>query len=237
MRMKTLKQSSAQAVLLSAAALGLLWVGGPAFAQTFTTLKSFGILTNVSGFYPNAPLVQGADGTLYGMASAGEGSVRGTVFRMQPDGNGFTVLKWFTNGLEGTGPYGGLALSGDTLYGATSQGGSVGAGTLFKVETNGTGFAVLKEFTGTDGASPQGGLTLSGSTLYGTTTSGGGSGNGTLFKLNTDGTSFTVLMHLGGTNGSGPSALTLAGNVFYVAAYMGGSSDAGTVFYRVGVEQ
>src|SRR5215831_9763237 len=66
-------------------------------AQIFTSIKSFGIFTNISGFNPQSTLVQGPDGTLYGTARNGEGSVAGTVFRMQPDGSGFTVLKWFTN--------------------------------------------------------------------------------------------------------------------------------------------
>src|SRR6266496_3458320 len=97
-------------------------------AQTFTTIKSFGILTNVTGSYPISPLVQGADGTLYSTASSGEGNVAGTVFKMQPDGSGFAVLKYFTNFIEGTGPAG-LTLSGSVLYGATGGGGSPGYGT------------------------------------------------------------------------------------------------------------
>src|SRR5262245_42536111 len=42
-------------------------------AQTHTVLKSFGILTNMTGMEPYSQLVQGADGTLYGTASSGAG--------------------------------------------------------------------------------------------------------------------------------------------------------------------
>jgi hypothetical protein len=42
-------------------------------AQTFTTLKSFGILINITGFNPQSTLVQGPDGTLYGTATYGAG--------------------------------------------------------------------------------------------------------------------------------------------------------------------
>jgi uncharacterized repeat protein (TIGR03803 family) len=129
-------------------------------AQTFTTLKSFGDLTYVRGSYPHAPLVRGPYGTLYGTTRNGGHSVQGTVFKLQPDGSGFTVLKWFTNDLEATTPFGGLVLFGDTLYGTTSQGGSSGAGTVFKVNTDGTGFAVLKEFAFVDGAAPAWALAL-----------------------------------------------------------------------------
>ena len=55
------------------------------------------------------------------------------------------------------------------LYGTTSAGGGAGLGTVFKVNTDGSGSSVLKEFIGSDGAKPYAGLTLSGGTLYGTT--------------------------------------------------------------------
>src|SRR5690349_15705456 len=91
-----------------------------AHAQTFTTIKSFGILTNVTGFNPQSTLVQGPDGTLYGTARNGESIVAGTVFKVQPDGSGFAVLKWFTNSIDGASPYAGLTLSANVLYGTTA---------------------------------------------------------------------------------------------------------------------
>jgi uncharacterized repeat protein (TIGR03803 family) len=51
------------------------------------------------------------------------------------------------------------------------------------VNTDGTGYAVLKHFTGGDGANPSTGLTVSGSVLYGTTLAGGSWNNGTAFKI------------------------------------------------------
>jgi uncharacterized repeat protein (TIGR03803 family) len=207
---------------------------GLATAQTFTTLKSFGFLTNVTGFYPRSTLVRGPDGTLYGTATSGEGSAfGGTVFKMQPDGSGFTTLKLFTNYLEGFSPNTGVTLSGTVLYGTTYNGGSSGQGTVFSLNTDGTGFTVLKNFSGSDGANPNlAALTVSGSVLYGTTYSGGASGNGTVFALNTDGTGFTVLKNFAGTDGANPNAaLTLSGGVLYGTTEHGGSSGYdGTVF-------
>jgi len=89
---------------------------------------------------------------------------------------------------------GGLTLSGITLYGATQYGGSSGRGTVFALNTDGTGFTNLHNFsplvlndlgddTNSDGANPVGGLTLSGITLYGGTQYGGANGNGTVFSL------------------------------------------------------
>jgi len=68
-----------------------------------------------------------------------------------------------------------------------------GAGTGFKINTDGTGFTNLHSFNGNDGADPVAGLMLSGNTLYGTAAYGGIWGNGTVFKVNTDATGFTML--------------------------------------------
>lgn len=54
---------------------------------------------------------------------------------------------------------------------------------MFKVNTDGTDYTVLKHFTGGDGQNPTAGLTLSGRVLYGTASQGGELGLGTVFKL------------------------------------------------------
>ena len=48
-------------------------------------------------------------------------------------------------------PYGGLILSGNTLYGTAQYGGSSGNGTVFAVNTDGTGFTNLYSFTAISG--------------------------------------------------------------------------------------
>src|SRR5215472_6449362 len=117
----------------------------------------------------------------------------------------FTVLHSFTatstnsSGIytnsEGADPNGGLIRNslGNTLYGTAEGGGSLGAGTVFAVNADGTGFTTLHGFTWSDGATPQAGLILSGNTLYGTAYNGGSQGAGTVFAINTDGTGFTNL--------------------------------------------
>ena len=69
------------------------------------------------------------------------------------------------------------------------------SGTVFKVNTDGTGFALVRSFAGppADGGTPYGSLVVSGSTLYGMTWQGGASGRGTVFKVNTDGTGFALV--------------------------------------------
>src|SRR6266403_1715564 len=183
-------------------ALGLITAGRVA-AQIFTTLHNFTATsvsdrgTNTDGAYPQASLVL-LGNTLYGTASYGGQFGNGTVFAVKTDGTGFTNLHSLT-GSDGAAPFAGLVLSGNILYGTCERGGdSIGDGTVFAINTDGTGFTNLHTFTklllyppyltNTDGANPYEGLIISGDTLYGTAAGGGSSGNGTVFAVSTDGT-------------------------------------------------
>ena len=56
----------------------------------------------------------------------------------------------FTNGSDAYSPFGSLVLGNDALYGTTIRGGlrvSVGSGGVFCINTNGSGYAVLKGFS------------------------------------------------------------------------------------------
>src|SRR2546423_372441 len=102
-----------QSNTIPAALTRLLWVGilsaigDIAIAQTFTTVANFGT-NNMPGWHPYGTLVQGPDGTLYGTTFDGESNILGTVFKLQPDGSDFTVLKSLTSPLEGEKLFGGL---------------------------------------------------------------------------------------------------------------------------------
>ena len=161
-----------------------------------------------------------------------------------PATQAFTTLYNFgSTGGHGT-PAAGLVLSGSTLYGTAIGGGASGSGTVFKLNTDGTGFTNLYSFSGgADGANPQSVLFLSGNTLYGTASGGGASGNGAVFRLNTDGSGFTNLHGFtatetnsvgAGTNGDGAvpwgSSVVVSGNTLYGTASGGGASGNGTVF-------
>ncbi len=205
-----------------------------ASAQTYTVLKSF---TGSDGSWPRAGVIL-AGSTLFGAAtggvSGGEVADNGAVFKMNMDGSGYAVLKHFT-GSDGSWPYAGVVLAGNTLYGTTTYGGSggdYGDGVVFKVNTDGSGYAVLKYFIGSDGSRPQADLVLAGNTLYGTTGNGGTSGYGVIFKVNLDGSGYTVLKSFtGGADGVLPLAgLVLAGSTLYGTTWYGGSSGNGVVF-------
>ena len=102
-------------------------------------------------------------------------------------------------------PLAALTLHGGALYGTASYGGSLGYGTLFKVNTDGTGFRGTKNFNSLDGANPYAFLTLEG-VFYGATSAGGTSNYGTLFKVNPDGSNFIVIKNFFGTDGRNPFA-------------------------------
>jgi uncharacterized repeat protein (TIGR03803 family) len=198
----------------------------------YTVLRRF---TSNDGFGPSGSGSLVLSGTtLYGTTQGCQGcpvqQPFGTVFKVNTDGSGYTVLKSFA-GSDGSWPYGGLLLSGTTLYGTTYEGGPANYGTVFKLNTDGSGFAVLKHFTGQDGLHPQAGLVLAAATLYGTTYDGGISGDGTVFQVNTDGRLFAVLKSFTGSDGSGPSArLVLSGGTLYGTTAYGGNYNEGVVF-------
>src|ERR1041385_6331590 len=90
-----------------------------ASAENYTVLRSFGVLTNIGGFNPRSPLIEGPDGMLYGTTYTGESIVTGTIFKVDTNGANFTVLKCFTN--ESPDISGKMALAGNTLYGTTEN--------------------------------------------------------------------------------------------------------------------
>ena len=212
-------------------------------AQTFTTIHDFTApsspgYSNIDGTIPTGSMIL-TNNTLFGAATLGGNAGFGTVFKVNIDGSGFVTLHNFSaislqsnnTNSEGALPNGGFALDGTILCGTANLGGPWGQGTVFAINTDGTGFTNLHNFTGgSDGGQPQGGLLLSGNRLYGTTAS-------TVFVMNVDGSSFETLYRFSertsGTNADGaiPSGvLVLSGRTLYGITHQGGSFGAGTVF-------
>ncbi len=207
-------------------------------AQVLTLLHTFSAstgATNSDGAQPRADLVLSGN-TLYGTTPLGGSSGYGTVFSVNTDGTGFTVLHTFTGGSDGSGPNKDLVLSGNTLYGLVGRGTNlVSYGSVFSIATNGSNFNVLYTFgANTDGAlgQPNGGLIVSGNTLYGTAYQGGISNAGSIFSLNTNGTLNWVHLFNAATDGENPlGTLVLADSTLYGTARNGGTNGIfGTVF-------
>jgi uncharacterized repeat protein (TIGR03803 family) len=180
--------------------------------------------------------------TLYGVWEHGVTAAPGFVYKIDTDGTGFTNIYNFSGSDVSSFPNGPLVVSGKTLYGTTASGGTGHAGTVFRVNTDGTGFTNLhnfsacssgqKFFKNADGVDPVAGLLLSGNTLYGTTESGGQAEHGTIFRVNIDGTGFTNLHNFTGTsdNEGTSEGLVLSGKTLYGTTDSGGAENYGTVF-------
>lgn len=211
-----------------------------AFGSTFTTLYQF--TGGSDGSVPVSSVIEDAAGTLYGETyQAGDmncvTSVGNPVF-----GCGTLYSFSRTAGLkalvEFTGPNGAYGyhtptLIGSIIYGSALAGGSTDNGVLFSINTDGTGFTLLHQFTGTDGSEPNGSLVRGGdNSLYGVTSNGGplypAKTYGVLFKLTLDGT-YTVLHSFGnGTDGGEPDAIVVEKSGIIIGSTFQGGNKRGS---------
>ncbi len=205
-----------------------------------TTLKVF---TTADGSAPVAPLAIRADGVMFGATSSGGANGLGTIYRVNADGSGYTVLKHFAEA-DGYNPTGGLLIASDgRLYGAATWGGMNNRGTLFRLEADGSNFTVLRALDSiADGQNPIAGLAEGpDGKLYGAASLGGPDW-GTVFRLNTDGTGFTRLRSFGpgvgdanGTRPYGTPAFGPDGRI-YGTTWTGGSAAGQGVIYRMNAD-
>jgi uncharacterized repeat protein (TIGR03803 family) len=226
-------------------------VGSGTIIQLDTSGGNYHLLysftNNLTGAGPQAALIQGSDGFLYGTTAYGGSNSMGVVFKVGTDANGYAVLHNFgSDPLDGFGSPAAPLVQGvdGMLYGTTQYGGTNNAGAIFKVSTTGTSYSVLHGFRAAffgDGQSPNGLVQGTDGALYGTTLYGGtnsdslhAQGDGTLFKINTNGSDYTILYHFGGApnDGINPQAglIQAAGGLFYGTTAAGGAQGLGTVF-------
>src|ERR1039458_6019331 len=202
---------------------------------TLTTLYSFCSQSGCTdGELPLAPLVQAANGDLYGTTAYGGVNGLGTVFRVTPSGTLTTLYSFCSQSgcPDGYDPYAGLvqATSGD-FYGTTVLGGTGGWGTVFKITSSGT-LMTLYSFCPQSGCNSEQPLALVQATngdFYGTTAFG------SVFKITPSGTETTLYAFCaksGCTDGEAPHAgLVQATNGdFYGTTFKGGANNDGTIF-------
>jgi uncharacterized repeat protein (TIGR03803 family) len=146
----------------------------------FNNLYSFSGAQDGAG--PEAGLVQGSDGWLYGTTTGGGTAGCGTVFKISTDGT-FAVLAQF-DGTNGAAPEAPLTKGLDGNFYGTASSGANGEGTLFQVTPAGV-LTVLWQFSGGgDGANPDDALIPAGNgVFYGMAENGGAGGMGTFFRL------------------------------------------------------
>lgn len=160
------------------------------------TLHSF---TKQDGAFPDAVLILGADGSMYGTTIFGGSSTCtggaqwqgcGTVFKVDTAGN-FISLHSFS-GPDGAYPAGLMQASDGYFYGTTEGGGDAlcagrygpGCGTVFRMDSVGN-VTALYSFTGkSDGSWPESAL-IQGTdgSFYGTAVYGGVNDDGVIFRL------------------------------------------------------
>jgi uncharacterized repeat protein (TIGR03803 family) len=210
-----------------------------------TVLYNFGA-TSTDANTPEAALILGANGNLYGTTILGGAHGAGTVFMITPAGVETVLYSFGASATDGIEPKASLILGTDgNFYGTTSTGGAhVSAenigGTVFKLTPAGV-YSVLYSFgaSSTDAVEPVAGLIQGADgNFYGTTASGGANGqtalnSGTVFMLTPAGVE-TVLHSFGvsSTDGSEPegSLIQDADGNLYGTTFMGGANGDGTVF-------
>ena len=169
--------------------------------------------STTDGSNPYGDLV--SDGTfLYGMTAQGGINNLGTVFKIKPDGTGYSKLLDFSGSANGSNPVGSLIIDGAFLYGMTQSGGTHSDGVIFKIKPDGTMYTKLLNFNGANGSYPQGSLISDGTFLYGMTYQGGTKSNGNIFKIKPDGSSYSNLLSFNGANGSYPFGSLISDGTF-----------------------
>lgn len=191
-------------------------------------------LLDFSGANGSSPfnILKISGSVLYGMTWGGGVNGQGCIFKINTDGGGYTKLLDFNGTTNGAFPMGSLTLSGNVLYGMTTNGGTNSKGCIFKINIDGSGYSKLFDFNNTSGQYPRGSLTLIGTDLYGITTEGGIYGYGSIFKININGSGYTKLLDFKGTeNGAwSSSSLTLSGDALYSMTQSGGRYNYGCIF-------
>jgi uncharacterized repeat protein (TIGR03803 family) len=145
----------------------------------------------------------------------------------------YTILHNF--GIQdGNNPFAGVIRDQQgNLYGTTFNGGTLGEGTVFKLDPAGN-LTVLYNFNeGTPGAFPYAGVIRDSSgNLYGTNSYGGEYAYGNVYMLGPAGTETVLYAFQGGFDGGNPHAGLIRGKdgTFYGTTTMGGNSNNGVVF-------
>jgi uncharacterized repeat protein (TIGR03803 family) len=147
------------------------------------SLATIHLFNGSDGAGPDAGLIQGTDGNLYGTTVGGGSAGLGTIFKINFSGHLTTLYNFSLS--DGANPRAGLVQGADgNLYGTTSYGGTNFEGTIFRMDSSGN-VTVLRNFSGPDGAGPYAAMTQGvDGALYGTAQGGGaGGGVGVVYRL------------------------------------------------------
>jgi len=197
---------------------------GDGYGSVFRVTTN-GVLTTLAGLNPRiganpqANLVWGSDGKLYGTAYNGGAYGKGTVFQITTNGLWTTLCSFAST--NGANPASSVLLSRDgNIYGTTQMGGT-GFGVVYCLAPSGT-LSTLGSFDFLrNGAFPLSALVEDAAgNLYGTASvgGGGGTGSGTIFEI--PATNHQLIVGVATLNDTPHSGLVAGpGNVFYGATF------------------
>ena len=150
------------------------------------------------------------------MTNSGGTNNFGVIFKIKPDGSGYSKLLDFAGATNGNNPSGSLISDGTFLYGMTYGGGINDWGVIFKIKPDGTAYSRLLDFDfANNGGSPIGSLISDGTFLYGMTSRGGVNACGVVYKIKPDGTAYSKLLDFSGVaNGTFPNGSLFSDGVF-----------------------
>jgi uncharacterized repeat protein (TIGR03803 family) len=209
----------------------------PGGAWTETVLYSFG--TGTDGAVPVGGVSLDSSGNLYGTASSGGRYGLGTVFQLIK-GNPWTekTVHDFQDANDGAVPYAGLiAGSSGNFYGAATEGGNQGGGTIFELtQSNGEWtFSVIYSVPGWGISGSFRDLVLdTAGNIYATTHCDGNNNAGTVYELLPSNGAWSYKLLYTFTGGSDGlysfSNVAINGGVLYGTTKLGGTHGAGVVF-------
>ncbi len=195
--------------------------------SVFTVLYDFG--TSVGdGTSPEGSLVL-LGGKFYGMTYGGGSFGFGTIFEYDPGSDTHTVIHSFDDTNNGSNPLGSLIVSGQTLCGVTSSGGTFYSGVLFEFNLLAASINVLYNF---DDDIPSGSLIAYSGKFYGMTLAGGTNFEGSIFEYAPSTDIYSELFSFDNdVYGSYPfGSLVESGGKLYGMTNGGGSNFSGVLF-------
>jgi len=197
--------------------------------SSYTRLHEF---TDAEGYELAGKLLEASDGKLYGAASLSTTS-NGMIYRINKNGSGFEIVHPFTDPTMGYSPMGSLVEDNTGVLFGTTIYSTIGAGVVFKMNKDGSGYSVLKTFDGSEIYFPAAGLAISGNYLYGACTNGGAQFKGGIWRIQKDGSGYQVLHEFNGsTDGSNPFSPPIVANngKLYGTTGNGGNNLTGTLY-------
>jgi|ERR1039458_5427366 uncharacterized repeat protein (TIGR03803 family) len=219
--------------------LGTTASGGTLFTGTVFRLAKDGAFTTIytfpgvpNGVDPSGALLLDGTGDIYGTTTyGGSAAYCGTVYKLESTGVE-TVFYSFAGSPDAANPYEGVVRDpAGNLFGTTTYGGTVDAGTVFKVDPAGNETVLYSFGNSPAGQYPQGPVILdSAGNLYGAVQDG--AAGGSVFKIDSTGNFAVLYTFKGVPDGSTPSGALVQDRVgnLYGTTYLGGAFGLGTIF-------